>query len=424
MDTAFAHDSSSLNPTAPAEREPVLDVLRGFAILGILLVNVQVMRGPEWLIRVGGESVEPPIALIDRVVQFAVGWLAAGKFVSSLAFLFGIGAALIAARISQAGRSPRPLLARRYAWMMAFGLAHMLVYPGDILFVYGVAGIALLAFVRLSARTVMLWAVAIFAAYTALGIGYLASIPEAHASFGGIEPATEGFDGYAHAQYADALAAFGTGSFGDIAVVHVAHALVLQSMQLLGLPWILALFLFGYAAGLGGIVNDLRAHRKLLASGAWLGLTVGLPLNIGIGLTGPLASWGPPPESEPAWITQWAAIGELVGEPMLALGYLCALSLICLRRGVILPLAAVGRMALTAYLLQSALALCVFGGLRLYDQLTPAAALLVVFAIWTLLLIACPLWLRAFRFGPVEWLWRSLTYGRVQSIRVSTRSGR
>lgn len=407
-----------MNPTAPSEREPILDVLRGFAILGILLVNVEVMRGPEWLIRLGGDSLEPPAALIDRVAQFAVGWLAAGKFVSSLAILFGIGAALIASRALQAGRSPRPLLARRYIWLMAFGLAHMLIYPGDILFLYGVTGMALLFFVRLRVRTLLFWAAAILAAYNVFGVSYLLSLSEVHAASGGLEPAAGGLDELAHTHYTEALTAYGTGAPGDIAAVHVTHALLLQGMQFLGLPWILALFLFGYAAGRAGVVNDLRAHRGLLRGGAGFGLGVGLPLNIGQGLAGPLANWGPPPPSEPLWVTQWAMIGDLIGEPILALGYLCALALVCLRRGAISPLAAVGRMALSAYLSQSALALCVFGGLRYYDQLSAATALLVVFGIWALLLVVCPLWLRAFRLGPVEWLWRSLTYGRMQPMRV------
>ena len=408
-----------MNPTAPAEREPILDALRGFAILGILLVNVEVMRGPEWLIRLGGDAVEPPVALIDRIAQFAVGWLAVGKFVSSLAFLFGVGAALIAARALRAGHTPRPLLAQRYAWLMAFGLAHMLIYPGDILFLYGATGIALLFFVRLQARTLLLWALAIFAAYTALGIGYLVSMPEAHAASAGMAPAATSVDALGWTHYEEALAAYSAGTLGDIAAAHVTHALLLQGMQFLGLPWILALFLFGYAAGRAGIASDLRAHRRLLRVGAGFGLAVGLPVNVGLGLAGPLANWGPPPASEPVWITQWALMGDLVGEPILALGYLCTLALICLRRGAISPLAAVGRMALTAYLAQSALALCVFGGLRYYDALSPAQALVVVFAIWTLLLIACPLWLRAFRLGPVEWLWRSLTYRRVQPMRLA-----
>jgi uncharacterized protein len=108
-----------------------------------------------------------------------------------------------------------------------------------------------------------------------------------------------------------------------------------------------------------------------------------------------------------------------MGEPVLAVGYLCALALVCLRRGPIYPLAAVGRMALTAYLLQSALALAVFGGLHYYDRLSSTAVALVAVGIWAVLLVVCPLWLRRFALGPAEWLWRSLTYGRVQTLWLS-----
>jgi uncharacterized protein len=75
-------------------------------------------------------------------------------------------------------------------------------------------------------------------------------------------------------------------------------------------------------------------------------------------------------------------------------------------------------MALTAYILQSALALAVFGGMRLYGELSPASAFLVVAAIWSVLLVICPLWLRWFQLGPLEWLWRSLTYGSAQTMRL------
>jgi uncharacterized protein len=75
-------------------------------------------------------------------------------------------------------------------------------------------------------------------------------------------------------------------------------------------------------------------------------------------------------------------------------------------------------MAFTAYVLQSALVLAVFAGLRLYDRLSSTSALIVVLAIWVVLLVFCPLWLRRFQFGPAEWLWRSLTYARAQPLRT------
>ncbi len=143
------------SPTAGRAREPILDVCRGFALLGILLINIELMRGPD-LYAAFTTASAPETSGADRVVGFFTGWLAAGKFLSSFAIMFGLGAALIAAKQWQAGRSPRGLLARRYAFLLVLGLAHMfLLFPGDILFIYGVAGLGLLAFVRVRARTAL-----------------------------------------------------------------------------------------------------------------------------------------------------------------------------------------------------------------------------------------------------------------------------
>ena len=199
--------------------------------------------------------------------------------------------------------------------------------------------------------------------------------------------------------------------------VHVWQSLLLQRLQLSALPWILSLFLLGYAIARAGVLSNLNAHRTALRAGAVIGLGIGLPADIGVGLGGPLAGWGPTPAGEPVWITQWQTLGFVLGEPLLAIGYLCALSLLFLKRGAPAWLVAVGRMTLTAYILQSALALCVFAGLRLYDQLSSATALLTAIVIWCVLLVACPLWLRHLQIGPAEWLWRLLSYGRAQPMR-------
>jgi uncharacterized protein len=93
-------------------------------------------------------------------------------------------------------------------------------------------------------------------------------------------------------------------------------------------------------------------------------------------------------------------------------------ALLVLRFGVPRRLAATGRMALTAYLTQSVAALVLFAGFGLYGTLGSATALLAVAGIWALLLIACPVWMRRFRYGPVEWLWRTATYGQRQPMRT------
>src|SRR6185436_13440326 len=125
------------------------------------------MRGPDWLVLVSGGAVAASGAW-DTIVRFAIGWLAAGKFLSSLAILFGVGAALMAARSLRAGESPRPLLARRYLCLMPIGIAHMFVFPGDILFLYGATGLALLPFVSVRPVTALCWSALLLAAYNAL----------------------------------------------------------------------------------------------------------------------------------------------------------------------------------------------------------------------------------------------------------------
>ena len=405
--------SKTLNPVAPAEREPLLDALRGFAILGILLVNVEIMRGPDWLVLTGGGTLSEP-RITDEIAQFAIGWLATGKFISSLAILFGLGAALMTGRATARAASARTLLARRYAWLMVFGLAHMLLYPGDVLFVYGVTGLALLAFITLPPHAALSWSVALILAFFGLALVYSVGFSVGNVLLASNGAVTALGDESIQDLLDRTMAAYASGSFADIAPIHVAHAVLLQAGQLYMLPWILALFLFGFACGQLGIARDLRAWRPRIRRGAIVGLAIGLPANLGLGYGGPLAGYGG--YSDPVWVTLWIASAQLIGAPVLAVGYLCALSLWFLRGGAISPLAAVGRMALSAYVLESALALAVFGGLRFYGHLSTSAALLVVGGIWTVLLVVCPLWLRHFQLGPLEWLWRSLTYGRVQRL--------
>ena len=150
------------------------------------------MRNADWLIVMGGGAV--PLATgSDRIVQFATGWLASGKFISSLAILFGFGAGLMAARSLRAGDSPRSVLARRYVWLMALGMAHMLLFPGDILFLYGLTGIVLLAFVTLRIASVFAWSATLFAIYTVLGLRYWGYVSRAAGEEAGAEAGLDTF---------------------------------------------------------------------------------------------------------------------------------------------------------------------------------------------------------------------------------------
>jgi uncharacterized protein len=402
-------------PTGAREREPVLDVLRGFALLGILLINVELMRGPVLLRGIAGEGVD--VSPADGVVSFATGWLAAGKFLSSFAIMFGLGAALIAGKLWRAGRSPRGLLARRYAFLLVLGLAHMfLLFPGDILFAYGIAGMLLLAFVGVRAKTALWWSGGILAVLLVAGLAltaFMGLIPEPPAD----DPATVAMEEFFAEREAAAVAAHQEGGYGDVVVANAWEVLFVQTATLILVPWVLALFLFGFAVGRSGIIQNLAAHRARLRKALLVALPLGLVLNLPTGFLGPMAlGSGFQPGAEFDWVVFLSTGAQIVGAPILAVGYLSAVALLSLRFGVLRPLAAVGRMALTAYLLQSVLALVVFAGFGLYDRLGAAQAMLVVLGVWAVLLVVCPLWLRRFRFGPVEWSWRTWTYGTRQPL--------
>ncbi len=403
------------------EREPILDLLRGVAVLGILLVNIELMRGPALFDALAG-TLPQPTSDADRVTSFLVGWLAAGKFISSFAGLFGVGAALLAAKAWQRRWSAHRLLARRFTLLAALGLAHMvLLFPGDVLFVYAVTGFLLLAFLSVQPRTALWWSGGLLTVLT-VGTTMIVALEPASAAIGADrgaqDPVTGAMESFFDERRQATIAAYTEGGFGEVLLARSFEALVLQAGQLTAVPWLLALFLLGFAAARAGVATDPAAHRPLLRRLAVLGLGIGLPTNLVLGVIGPVGTaTGTTGEIASPWVEVAAVPAQLVAAPLLAVGYLAVLSLLALRVGSWRPLAAVGQMALTAYLTQSLVTTVVFVGYGTYGAWTATSALAVVGGTWLLLLVGCPLWLRWFRFGPVEWVWRSWTYRGWQPLR-------
>ncbi len=424
VDDADLRPVTATAPTAVRDREPILDLLRGFAIFGILLVNVEFMRGADFYDVLTGRPV--PVDGADAVVSFVVGWLVAGKFVSSFSLLFGIGAGFLVARAIRDGVPPRRLLARRYTLLLGFGLAHMiLLFPGDVLFVYAVTGFVLLAFVPVRPKVAVWWSGGILAALTLLSAGFavLGALfaDDAAAAAAGQDPFTAAFEAFVDDRRVAAIEAYTGGGLGEVLVARGFEAAIIQSGQLILLPWFLALFLLGFALSRTGVVTALGEHRPLLRRTALIGLGLGLPLNLPLAFAGTLGAAAGGTDAASMGVMDLAAVpAQMIGAPLLAAGYLAAITLLCQRVGTFGPLSAVGRMALSAYLFQSLAATVVFVGFSRYDAWSATQALGFVVATWAVLLVICPLWLQAFRFGPVEWLWRSWTYRRWQPLRNTT----
>jgi uncharacterized protein len=353
--------------------------------------------------------------------------------------LFGASALLFLERHTARGADLRPadLYFRRTMWLIAFGLlnGYVLLWDGDILFYYGVTGLLLFVFRNLTPRRLIACAVAALALQTLVTTfewsGYREIRDEAQSAldaqaigaplnseqreaiealqsleedFKPTRQALEGMIASVQAGYASAFEVISERTWYTHTNFFFRHGLLdCLGMMLLGM----ALFKLGV---LTGAVSS-RVYLMLMIVGYALGLMVNV-----FEIT----------RLEDAGFTVQALIESYLtydfGRAPMTLGHIGMIGLLCRApalAGAMRTLGAVGQMALTNYLLQSLICLFVFtgAGLALFGELERHELYYIVAAIWIVQLVSSPLWLAHFRFGPAEWLWRSLTYWRRQPMR-------
>ena len=365
--------SETIQPVAPAERILALDVLRGFAMVGVLVAYCVWSLGtvPE-------ESWSRLDAALNQLLTFAVD----GKFYTILAFLFGLGFALQLERAADRPGAVRTYC-RRLAVLAAIGLAHaLLLRNGDILLPYALTGLLLIPFRRASDRVVVAAAVlALLLPHAARWAWALSgvAIPE-------------------RPQLADA----------PYLVENAAWVLYWYRTAPFTWPVNLTLFLFGFLAGRHRLIAQLAERGGALRAIAIAG-----------GLAGSALFFASLELSHSAMLSSLAFTVHCWG---LSSAYAAAL-LLALRSSsgaaLVTPLAPIGRMALTNYLLQAGLIVPLCLALGWFDRFTPASALVLALAVFLLQLGLSGWWLRRYRFGPAEWVWRMLTYGRVPPMRLA-----
>lgn len=405
-------------PTRAGERVVVLDVLRGFAILGILLVNAPLFFEPLWSDVLSG----PATGVLDRTFELATEALAEGKFFTLFSLLFGVGVAMQMRRAERRDRRFAPFFLRRMAVLAAIGAAHaFLLWWGDILLYYAVLGLALVPLTRAPARRAVRWAGAAMVAPLVLNVGLfgLTSLASFDADAQqALADDTAARIVSAERSAATALEAYSGTDLGAMIAVRVAEwsfattGLLLNGMVFL----ILAMFLLGLAVGKAGLLEDLDRHGDTLRRARLAGFLVGVPATL---------TWllvRPPDVFTFDASTLISTVGFVLGGPALSIGYAATLALATrdpawLRR--LTPLASVGRVALSAYLMQSLVmtTLALGYGAGLYGRIGPAAAMAMAVALLAVQLPLAVWWTRHFRFGPAEWVWRSLLYGRLQPMR-------
>jgi uncharacterized protein len=385
--------TETTTPAVPAASRRIRDVdaLRGFALLGILLVNVETMAGPY------GAGEDPSASAADQVAAWLVTALVSGKFYLLFAFLFGYSFTLQARSAERDGAGLAGRHLRRLLCLFLIGLAHaVLLFPGDILMMYAVLGLALFAARNVMPRKAVRAAVWLVVALSVLllcrGLVALA--------------ATTVPDGIAGQE--DTVAAY----HGD--PVSVVHANLEEWRRRLGgdllyAPHVLAAFLVGLAAGKRGLLAESPRYRPQLTRLIRYGLPVGLAGSVFAAICGD----GP---LDPRWTDIGMAV-EVLTAPALTAAYVCGLLLLLRTRhgrraGELLALA--GRMALTNYLTQSLVMALVFTGygLALYGRTGTVTALAGCCVLY-LAQLAFSGWLMGrVRYGPVERLLHTVTRGR------------
>ena len=399
--------SDNLSPTRSSERHIILDALRGFALLGICMANFPEFSLFTFLKPEAAASL--PTAATDRVVRYLTYMLVDGKFYTLFSLLFGIGFSIIMAHARQKGANGFCIFYRRMAVLAVIGFLHLLfIWSGDILLLYALLGMLLPLFRNTSSGKLLMWATALLV---------LPVLIDLACEMTGFYPARTivELQAYYCAKYGITDDNFAywlrdTKDYEGMFQFLIQGALVRAQEFIDGNRYfkVLGLFLIGFHIGRSRMYADLENRRQWLAKTCRFGLAAGLPLSLAY-------AWSCM-NGHPLGLAAHSML-YLASVYPLGFAYMAGLCLLYLKYkdGCWWKyLAAPGRMALTNYIGQSAIGILLFYGIGLGMGATLGAAYTecIVLGVYAFQVVFSRLWLSAFRFGPLEWIWRMLTYGR------------
>lgn len=427
-------------PIGGGERIEAIDVLRGFALLGIFVMNITGMAFPFAAyfnpLVYGGPTGANFGAWVFSHLFFDL------KFMGLFSMLFGAGVVLMSERAAAAGRPFGRIYYRRIFWLLVIGLAHSyLIWHGDILVTYALCGFLLFLFRNRSVRTLIVWGIVflLIGALLSVGGGYAQTmlrdvVEEIEGKVAAGEEMTpqrqdlvDQWDDLRHSfapdeeEIAESIATM-RGSAGEVLRANVEETIAMHTQAV---PFMLfwramALMLIGMGLMKAGVLTNSRSggfYRRCVV----FGFGAGLPIVV-LGIRQRSSH-------DFDFVSSFLVDGlyNYFGSVLVSLGYVGAIMLACQSNW--LPalrqrLAAVGRMALTNYLLQSVIGVLLFYGygLALFGRFGRFDLWGFILAVWIVQLLISPWWLERYRFGPAEWLWRTLTYWRRQPFRAESRS--
>jgi uncharacterized protein len=403
--------SDSFKPIAPRERIQEIDFVRGFALLGILLVNMAIFRSSIF-----GMTLEQPNSggTLNVIAKGFVYFFAEGKFYSLFSLLFGFGFSIFLLKEQTQRVVMDSFFKRRMLGLLLFGLVHaFLVWSGDILISYSLIGFMLIAFKRVSIKGLIKWSVGLVVfilLFQILIFGLVelvSNLPDMDFVLEQFHKVEETFA--QNAQLANE--AYSGTNYLAMVGVRVKELAQQYSGFIVLFPSILAMFLVGLALGKSGKLNSITENKPFFKKMFWITLLLGLPIVA-------LHPYGVFNYSRLAFDMSGAyhIVGLFLGSPILALAYFSGGLLLYNRFSSVKLLQMVsstGRMALTNYLMQSVICTTIFYGygFGLYGKVDAFQGLILTLFIWGIQLPISHWWLSKYKFGPAEWLWRWITYG-------------
>lgn len=382
-----------------------LDIIRGFAIMGIFLVNMPAFTGSEFMVYAG----------TDKTVRMLFDMFIQTKFYTIFSFLFGLGFYIFMTRAEARGEKVFRLFSRRLFALLLFGILHLVfLWKGDILHTYAIMGFLLMLFYRRKAKTVLIWGIILILSFQFL-LGASALFAYIGEQFDETLNFKEQLREETLAEGEVTIEAYTTLSYIELIKWRVSNELPKILLNIpLTLPDILGMFLIGLYVGKIKLFQRVQELKRKLRITQIITLLISIPPLVAI-------AWGYSGQED---VTFLFSLGNYFflhfSGFTLSIFYIITITLLLEKQmwqRVFNPFRYVGQMALTNYLCQTFFCVIVFYGFGLYAQISLADGLVYSIIFYCVQMILSNLWLKKFQFGPFEWLWRVMTYGKAQQFK-------
>ena len=373
-----------------------MDALRGFALLGILLVNINFFNESLQAISLGGVPLE---GRLNKTIGFVTALLVERKFMLLFSFLFGYGASILYRKSTTQGIKFTPLYVKRILTLLIFGLLHgLLIWYGDILTTYAIVGILLLFFLKRKSKTILIWSI-VFLSFVPLLLGISAGLGS-----GTVEYSFFDFSEEIRLSQEMDMQIYGKGSFTEIATKRPMDFVMSFFNMILFFPQILGIFLLGTYFGKRKLLEKIQDKNRSYLILGLIATVSGLILELPMLLS----------NSSNLMLEM---LGVFVAGPLLMLGYVTFFCLAFIKYKKYLSFFSyMGRLGFSMYILQSVLCSLIFYsyGLGLFGEMNLWQTTLIAIAVYLFQLFLSYIWINYFKFqtGPLEYLWRLFYRGR------------